>query len=268
MSEARVKAQLIPIEELFHFPENPNSQSLHIFGELTAEIAEDGFSEPLTVIPKYKLEPGAPGYVVVSGNHRLDAVKKLGYTAVDCVVQDWDADTARIKVVRRNLIKGETDPAKFVKLVDSINGYTHDQISEAMGFRDIEAFSEMYAAEKDFGGYGSPVATPVENVFDGLSTILNRLFVEYGDSIPYSYMFFLYGSKPHLTVLANNNLKQFLNVLVKLSNKNNIDINALFTAVLNKGLENIDLDDQELIDSLSKNEEQEGQDPWIHIKSK
>ena len=116
---------LIPVDQLFEHEANPNVQESLVFGNLLSEIAEDGFEEAIAVV---KSDSG--GYTVVSGNHRLRAAKELGIQELPCFIHDWNEETIKIKLVRRNMLRGELDSSKFTKLVDSIeNNYTPEQLS-------------------------------------------------------------------------------------------------------------------------------------------
>lgn len=76
-------------------------------GVLSASLAEAGLREPIEVVP----DPGRPGrYVIVSGHHRAEAAKVLGWAEIDAVVRDdladpLDADAyhAEANLVRRRL---------------------------------------------------------------------------------------------------------------------------------------------------------------------
>ena len=242
MKSAKVDATTILVSDLHEYPINPNEQDSATFANLVEEIASDGFGEPLVVVPRTNIDPGAPGYTVVSGNHRLKAVKQLGYAAVDCVVQDWDAETCKIKVVRRNNVRGKTNAAKFTQLVDSISGLTNDQIVEAMAFRSIDEFADLYNRQ-EVKPKKVDTETPYEHLIDGLSLILNQLFNDYGHTIPHGFMYFMWGSQFHLSILSNARTKEVLNKLCEECVERGLDINDALGAVLSVGLDNLNLDD-------------------------
>lgn len=238
---AKVDAILIPLDKLELFPDNPNEEDAITFNNLIEEIEQDGFDQPLVVIPAENLlGPTKAGkYVVVSGNHRLEALKSSGHNAVDCVVRDWDAEKAKIKVVRRNMLSGEINPKKFTQLVNSLmDNYTPDQIADAMGFKSIDQFQKLYKDElnkQDKEGKDATKSKEV-NLIEGLSIILNRLFAEYGDTVPYNFMFFLVGSKVHLVVQANTKLKRVLELITKKCVEDHLDINLVLTGLLGVGI--------------------------------
>ena len=224
---AQTESQLIPIDQLHECPYNPNEQDAVTFANLTEEINNDGFDEPLVVVPRKVVEgPGADGYSVISGNHRLKACRELGYEAVQCSVKNWDRETCKIKIVRRNVMKGEQDPHKFTELVDSLNNaYTSDQLSDMMGFKDIDEFAKYYLEEQERRGGGMNVkATSAEDLMDGLTMIVNQLFAEYGDTIPYGFIYFMYGGKPHLMVQCDDLLVKTVKVITDICKERKKDI--------------------------------------------
>jgi hypothetical protein len=239
---AQVPAQLIPLDQLHELPDNPNEQDTPTFENLVSDVEEDGFTQALEVVPRSVFHPYLEGYYVVSGNHRLKAVTRLGAEAVDCVVHDhWDADTALVNVVRRNMVHGYTNPEKFSRLVDKLNGFTHDQLADAMGFEDIEAFADLYQRQNQGGGPGRP-EDPVANLIDGLGLVLNQLFSEYGDTVPHGFLYFLYGKKIHLAVLTTPRLKNVLNRIAKRCNKQGLDMAKVLGVLLETGMEAVDFE--------------------------
>ena len=235
---AKVDTTHLPIVDLHPFPGNPNEQDALTFASLLEEIAVDGFDEPLAVVPRTKMIPGEPGYVVVSGNHRLKALKQLGYTSVDCVIHhDWDLETCKIKVVKRNMMRGETDPAKFTKIVDELQGFTHDQLCDMMAFKDIDHFASLYESKSEPKIPVDEAGAQYENLIDGLSLILNQLFSEYGDTVPHGYLYFMWGKAHHLAVMASPRTKKLVNAIARSCEEQGKDINEALANILTAGME-------------------------------
>ena len=236
---AKVNTRLIPVTELFEFPDNPNEEASYVFHNLHQEIAEDGFDQPLIVVDRLIIEQ-QPGWSIVSGNHRFRACKEQGFTHIDCVVKDWDAEKARIKVVRRNLIAGKLNDERFTNLIDKMRApYTPDQLSDALGFADIDEFAKHYKKQHERealhpgrNGFGDPT-----KLVEGMTVILNKLFSEYGDTVPHSFMFFLNGSKIHLAVQTNTQLRRAISKIAKHCVTHALDINEVITGLLAAGIE-------------------------------
>jgi hypothetical protein len=247
--EAKVTTQLLPIADLFEFPNNPNEEASLVFNNLLMEIEEDGFDQPLIVVDRIRIEL-QPGWTVVSGNHRFRALKLQGYTHVDCIIKDWDAEKAKLKVVRRNLITGRLNDERFTKLVDELRmPYTPDQLADVLGFRDIEEFAQHYKKEhereprvREDSSYGDPT-----KLVEGMTVILNKLFSEYGDTVPNSFLFFLAGAKIHLAVQAVPQLRRALSRVAKKCVNEHRDINLVLAGMITAGLAAIDTADAEAL---------------------
>lgn len=268
MKQAEFDPVMISVTELHEYPGNPNEQDPVTFNNLVEEIEEDGFQEPIIVVPRENIEgPGHEGYTIVSGNHRFKASMVLDAEEVPCFVMDWDAEKSKIKVVRRNLLRGEVDPKKFTKLVQSFGEqYSQDELADMMGFKDIESFEKLYASElagaDAEGDQGAADAKDEMNLIDGLSLILNRLFSEYGETVPHSFMFFLYGSKIHLVAQANTKLKKMLELITQRCVDDALDINLVLTGLLGLGMKATNFEEgppehQDIEDSAREDEDEE-----------
>ena len=264
------KVKLVPISNLFEFENNPNAQDPTTFTNLVKEIETDGFDEALIVVPKSVDDKGNQTYTVVSGNHRLKAARVLCMEELPVVVKEgWSIDEQKFKVVRRNLLKGELDPAKFTKLVDSLDeNYTPDELSSLMGFSNQDQFERMYLMEQELEARQAGAMAAKEeaggretSAIDGLSIILNRLFSEYGETIPHSFMFFDFGGKIHLMHLMNSHLKRVMEELALKSAKEGLDLNEIISACIVEGSKTIDLDGCiDLTKIVSKRENKEDYD--------
>lgn len=244
---ADIVTVVLPLEELYEYPINPNKQDGRTFNALLADIQEDGFDEPLEVVPRHVTEPGMRGYTVVSGNHRLKALRKLQYTQVACIIKDWDAETCKIKVMRRNMIRGDVDTAQFTKLVDSIqNPYTPDQLVEAMGLKDIQHFDQLYTKEKAEFEPEAEDADPAK-FYEGMTSVLNQLFAEYGDTVPHSFMYFVFGSRVHLAVNMTSQLKSLVHDITVQAKRDRVDLAQLLTGVVHAGLKATEGDTKKLL---------------------
>jgi hypothetical protein len=242
VKEARVHITSLPLCDLYEFPNNPNEESTHVFNNLLMEIQEDGFDQPIIVVDRMRVED-KPGWSVVSGNHRFRALKMHGYTHADCVVKDWDAEYAKIKVVRRNLITGELNTERFTKLVDSIRTpYTPDQVADALGFTSIETFAKNYKKqhEKEERAHEDYTAGDPTKLVEGMTVLLNKLFAEYGDTVPHSFMYFLNGGKVHLAVQTNTQLRRVIGRIAKRCISQHLDINLILAGALTLGLTALD----------------------------
>jgi hypothetical protein len=248
MSQDKISITYVHVENLHEFEGNPQEQSKATFHNLVQEIDQDGFDEPLQVIPDN--EHGKGHYRIVSGNHRYRAAKLLDYEELPVVVREWDALTSKIKLVRRNRLKGELNSHRFTKLVNEIANEENldlDVLQEMMAFRDIDEFMKFYKTDQQQQDASAArfqhqeENKPQLKVVDNLSFHLNRLFTEYGDTVPYNFMFFDYGSRIHLMVQMNSQMKRTVNYLTRLSVKHGVDFNKLLASVMGAGADQLNL---------------------------
>jgi hypothetical protein len=240
--KAQLELVYVPIDHLHEFEGNPQEQSQETFNNLVQEIETDGFDEPLQVIHAPDL--GTKHYRVVSGNHRLKAAALLDYQELPCVIRDWDQLTAKIKLVRRNQLKGDLNPKKFTRLVNELaesEQLDHEVLHEMMGFTDIDEYMKYYKTEKKDGDkIAKKLANEADNqlrLVDNLSYILNRLFTDYGDTVPFSFMFFTHGSKMHLMIQMNSKLKRVVEKITAKCVEDALDINVVLPGLLDMGIE-------------------------------
>ena len=119
----------IPIEKLFHHPNNPRSEYKDI-EELTESIREQGILQPLTVV---KI---AAGYNVVAGNRRLEAAKAAGLKTCPCIVSDMDEKTQAAVILVENMVRKNLNPyeeCKGVQLCLDL-GMDEAELSKKTGF--------------------------------------------------------------------------------------------------------------------------------------
>ena len=98
----------IPIEKLYHHPNNPRSEYKDI-EELTKSIREQGILQPLTVV---KI---AAGYNVVAGNRRLEAARRANLDTCPCIVSDMDDKTQATVILVENMQRKNLNPYEECK---------------------------------------------------------------------------------------------------------------------------------------------------------
>jgi len=192
--------EFIGVELLDANPDNPNVMDDPSFNMLMDNIEKVGLTDPILVRPN----PDKPGrYRVVGGHHRLDAAKLHGLTEVPCTIitdPSFDADAEAFQVVRHNVIHGKISPQKFFKMYSQLQGvYSEELAAEMFGFVDQEEFRKLINStakglpkelQKEFKEAAKELKT-----IDDLSKLLNRLFNQFGDTLPHNYMILDYGGK-------------------------------------------------------------------------
>jgi ParB/RepB/Spo0J family partition protein len=95
--------QQITLDKLLLHPANPNRMSRANFARLVRNIERTGCYEPLVVRP----HPDRAGYFqIINGQHRHDALKKLGYETADAVVWNVDDEQTAVLLTTLNRLGG------------------------------------------------------------------------------------------------------------------------------------------------------------------
>lgn len=234
------------IEEIVPNEWNPNEQSELTFNELVYDIQNEGFDEPIQVVEIPEDDPQrqkGKRYRIIGGEHRFEAVRTLGWSKIPIVVKQYDSeDEQKIKTVRRNMLKGDLNKAKFTQLVNSLDGRRKDgELAIELGIQSREQLEALLVNEK--GEYDPDLAEQIANVkkeetaIKNLSMILNKLFSEYGDTLSHSYMFFTYGTKLHLMVMMSRELQKKIDSLSIHCNEKDKDINEVLEKIVQFGWE-------------------------------
>ena len=94
----------LPVEQLLDAPWNPNRMDRTMFDRLRRSVQRFGLVGNIVVRP---LPDGT--YEVVSGHHRLEALRELEHITAPCVVLDLDDAQTRLLAQALNHIQGEDD---------------------------------------------------------------------------------------------------------------------------------------------------------------
>lgn len=195
---------------------NPNFEQATTFNKLVAEIEEDGFDQPLQVV---EIKLGESDFIetwtekhyrIIGGEHRYKAAIILGMAELPCVIyEDWDEKLQKLKTVRRNLLSGELDSAKFTKLVNSLRvELPLEALPDLFGFKDVDEFNKFYVAEK-----AAKEALFLDGILDesrkeryavdSVSDIIGNILRECGETLDQDYLFFSYKGAVLTVVLCD-----------------------------------------------------------------
>ena len=240
-NDKNVEVVNLPISRVKPNTFNPNTQSEEVFNALVENIQEIGMVEPILVVP----DPQSGGdYVVISGEHRLEACRVLGYETVPAIIrQEFDEDMQKFQTVRMNVLKGKLDPVKFTKLFDDMaQKYGEQMTKQMMMFVDDKAFKDVYMSvkkelPKDLQEKLEKTKDEIKTV-DDLSRVLNELFSKYGDTLDQNFMVFTYQGKTQLWVRMDKDLYELMikDVAERLK-KDGGDINEWFKLLVLRGKE-------------------------------
>lgn len=93
----KLKVEYVPVEKVKPNDYNPNRQSDHDFEMLCRSMEEDGFTQPIIVLPDY---------TIVDGEHRWRAGKTIGMKKIPVVKVDMTKEQARVSTIRHNKARG------------------------------------------------------------------------------------------------------------------------------------------------------------------
>jgi hypothetical protein len=144
----------LPVELLEPLPGNPRIGNVDA---IAASYKEFGQVKPIVV----KAQPDGT-YVVVAGNHQLQAVKRLGWSHVAAVQMDGDDQRAAAFALVDNRVAdlGRTDPALLHDILSTVNE-EFLELFEAVGWDEYEVASigtdleELYSSINGNGAAGA-----------------------------------------------------------------------------------------------------------------
>lgn len=141
------KIVMIPVERLFHHPENPRLD-LGDLTELADSIKKNGVMQNLTVVPS---EFEKDRYLVVIGNRRLEAAKMAGLEELPCVISDMDHRTQIATMLEENMQRADLtyyEQAQGFQMMMDL-GFRPEEISERTGFSETTVRRRLKMAELD-----------------------------------------------------------------------------------------------------------------------
>lgn len=205
----KVEMRMIPIDRIDPNAWNPNELDDTLFDSLVRDIDEDGFLQTITVVP-YRTDGGELRYRIVDGEHRYEAMKLQDSMEVPCIVSRGkmarDEDKQRFKTVRMNKIRGKLNQKKLISLVEDLaSRHPLDTIAEQFIVDDPAELADLIGKvrselpNEEMKQALDKAKSDIKTV-DDLSSLLNRLFSTYGDTLDYNYMVIEFGGKNHLWV--------------------------------------------------------------------
>jgi ParB family chromosome partitioning protein len=107
--------------------------------ELQASLKASGLLQPITV------RPTSDGFELISGERRLRAATRLGWTDIPAIIRDVDDRTLLTLALVENLQRADLNPvdeARGYRRLSEEFGYTHQQIADAVG-KDRTSITQM-----------------------------------------------------------------------------------------------------------------------------
>lgn len=238
---------LLPISDIEPNPDNPNRQTDAEFQQLVREIEEDGFDEPIFVIP----HPSKPGkYLLAQGEHRWAAMQSLGETEIPAIVKtDWTEQDARIKTVRRNILHGSLDRERFGALVKKLNeqdGLDMLDMPDTLGFTRESEFQKLIEEQQAQETKTTEQATEVSHeeskgvqVVDNMGFVVNEIFSQFGDEVDQGMVFFWYKNQFHMMVTEDDALHREITAVANYVKAAHIDLPEFFTSAIKNEFDRI-----------------------------
>ena len=123
--------QKLPIASIKPNPYQPRREFNEAeLSELQASLKVSGLLQPITV------RRAASGYELISGERRLRAATRLGWSDIPAIIRDVDDRTLLTLALVENLQRADlnaVEEARGYRRLSDEFGYTHAQIAEAVG---------------------------------------------------------------------------------------------------------------------------------------
>ena len=212
----------VPVGQLLKNVDNPNKMSKRQFDLLCDNLDKTGLTDPILVRHIAADKPGPQRYRIVGGHHRYDAAVYLGFDEVPITVitdPGFDEEQEKFQLVRMNAIHGKLDPAAFYNLYSQLSDkYSEEILQDAFGFAEEAEFKKLIAQtakmlpDKAQQDKFKEAAAEIKTI-DGLSALLNKMFTQYGDTIPHGYMIIDYGGQQSMWLRVGKKTMDALGVV-------------------------------------------------------
>ncbi|MCK5788850.1 MAG: ParB N-terminal domain-containing protein, partial [Chlamydiia bacterium] len=232
-----LKRKFVKINMLEANPDNPNEMTDAEFNMLYDNIGLVGLTDPIFCVPhptKKKM------YRIIGGEHRWEVAKLYNFEEVPITLVDDESftqDQQKFQIVRHNIIHGSMSTKKFMDLYEGLSTqYTNEVAAEMFGFSEKEDFERLIKQTK------TSLPKELQDSFDAakgdlktiddLSLLLNRLFSQHGDNLPYGYMIFEFGGKDSVWLrMGTSDLNNF-NVLAEICKENSVTLDGVVSELL------------------------------------
>lgn len=222
------------VEDLIPDEDNPNEMDEATFDKLIEEIREQGFDEPIQVRKSPKIEGK---YEIGSGHHRTKAAIVLGHTTVPSIIKDWDDRQIKVALVKRNVLRGETNKQKLTHLYrELVKGKDAAQVQRELGYTNPKKFEAMVeSVEQSLPPKQRKKLQEAKETIksvDDLSSVLNKIFKEAGSELDKGYMVFSFGGKKHHYFQINDATNKKLEAIIAACDKAGITYTEFMQSIV------------------------------------
>jgi ParB family chromosome partitioning protein len=172
MTEELKKVELIKIGEITVI--NPRARSRKVFGELVASISSVGLKKPITV----SRIPDRPGFYLVCGQGRMEALIELGEDTIPAVIMKASYEECMVMSLVENLARRPHSPLELVAEIGALRkrGYSISEIALKTGLSQeysqafcflLEHGEEKLLAGVERGIIPPSIATEIARAKDG-----------------------------------------------------------------------------------------------------
>lgn len=210
-----VDIRWVPVDDVTPNDYNPNEMDDRVFDELASDIDQEDLDQPVVVRP----DPENEGkWIIIDGEHRWRGSKIKGKVTVPISVRHYSEEEAMIATVRRNLLHGELNTAKFNAMLIRLdeNGITPEKARTLMAM-DPRKFDKSWKGQTDKTVQraeqlvkNAEVGVQLTAFVANLSQMVRDIVQENGDSIPKGYIGFMYSGKPCLMVSMDKKLHKIV----------------------------------------------------------
>lgn len=227
-------------------PWNPNEMSDDELNLLADKISEQGMIDPIQVVPLTD-DDGNEYYQIMGGEHRWMAVKYSGKNFIPAIVLTdeyyQDLDNRKFITVQLNALRGSLNPQKFVDLWEDLaSRHNPEDMQRLMAFTDDDLYKSLtrdIVEQLNDSGLPDQIKDEFRKkvkdekvTVDGMAEILNSLFRQYGDTMPYNFMFFEFGGKKHVKVITSKSLFKKVSGLLDAVAREKADASTMFELAL------------------------------------
>lgn len=148
---SRIRSAVVSLDKLQPNPWNPNVMNSEMYRKELASIRKFGYVNPMLV------RELAGGYQIIDGEHRLKALRQLGYEEAEVtIIEGLPDEEAKQLTIVLNETRGRADPEKLATLLRGLlEDVPKSDLLDVLPFSPVD-FDRIAGLEGfDWGGLGT-----------------------------------------------------------------------------------------------------------------